>query len=645
MNEELLNLIRTNPEAAQAVGQAVQELMQDEDITPETIGEMIRMFEFVLQNPDTYPEFRQSAVESGAMEPEDLPEQFDANLINIGLLALKVVQQQMESGNMPRFARGGLNQMARMGRKGDTQLAHITPFEARILQAYGGSGTINPMTGQPEFFLKKAFKAIKKVFKAVAPVLPIILSFVAPTFIPAFGSMLSGGALAAGSAGANILGSAAVGGLSSAASGGNVLQGALGGALGAGAGGALGSAVGDATGMALGKTAQNVIGSSLIGGAQGAISGQGFGAGALQGATGGYLGSTLGDAASGIGGKVGAGLQTAGQQFGNALTMGATPQDALSQGALSGLAAAYAAPSAAPKKSIYDITPADTGGLGLKAPSDLAIEGLRAPATNTASFPSAGLGVDYGLNSGMTPTFRGPETMAADYSLYGQPQAPVASAQPEMGTGIQASPLNAIATQTAELTPNVTKGPAGPANKGFSVGNAAAILPLLSLFGGAQTPAEIKDVVDNMTPEQRELFSRPLRTWNWDMLGAAAKIEGIPVGNYIARNWDKVGGGAFDKPEEEETPKLARGGALNRMAYLASGGGTGRSDSIDAKLSDGEYVMDAETVALIGDGSTNAGARRLDQMRSKIRQHKGKSMARGKFSANAKSPLAYLKGA
>jgi hypothetical protein len=55
--------------------------------------------------------------------------------------------------------------------------------------------------------------------------------------------------------------------------------------------------------------------------------------------------------------------------------------------------------------------------------------------------------------------------------------------------------------------------------------------------------------------------------------------------------------------------------------------------------------MDAETVALIGDGSTNAGARRLDQMRSKIRQHKGKSMARGKFSANAKSPLAYLKGA
>lgn len=636
MNEELLNLIRTNPEAAQAVGQAVQELMQDEDITPETIGEMIRMFEFVLQNPETYPEFRQSVVDSGAMDPEDLPDQFDANLISIGLLALKVVQQQVQEGNLPRFARGGLNQIARMGRYGDTELAHITPFEARILQAYGGSGTINPMTGQPEFFLKKIGKALKKVFKAVAPALPIILNFVAPGLGGAIGTALG----ATGKA-ASILGSAAIGGLSSAAAGGNALQGAIGGALGAGAGGALGGAVGDTLGVQLGDTAKNVIGSSLIGGARGAISGEGFGAGALQGATGSYLGSTLGDMGGSFDGKLGAGLQTAGQQFGNALTMGATPEQALGQGALSGLAAAYAAPSMAPKKSIYDITPENTGGLGLKAPSDLAVEGLRAPALNTASFPAAGLGVDYGLNSGMTPTFRGPETMAADYSLFGQPQAPVGSAQPDLGTGIKMSPLTQI---SADQTPGAPKAAAGTANKGFSLGNAAAILPLLSMFSGAETPEEIQQVVNTMSPEQREYFSRPLRTWNWDMLSAAAKIEGIPVGNYIARNWDKVGGGAFDKPEEE-TPQMARGGALNRVAHLASGGGTGRSDSIDAKLSDGEYVMDAETVALIGDGSTNAGARRLDQMRSKIRQHKGKSMARGKFSANAKSPLAYLKGA
>jgi hypothetical protein len=61
-------------------------------------------------------------------------------------------------------------------------------------------------------------------------------------------------------------------------------------------------------------------------------------------------------------------------------------------------------------------------------------------------------------------------------------------------------------------------------------------------------------------------------------------------------------------------------------------------------LSDGEYVIDAETVALLGNGSTRAGAAMLDQMRQGIRQQKGKALAKGKFSPDAKSPLAYMKG-
>ena len=613
----------------QAVSMAVQELLQDPDIDLESVEQLIRMLEFVMQNPDSYAEFRQTAVQGGMLDPEDLPEQFSAEMLTVVLLALKVVQQQMTEGG-PGFARGGLNRIAQMGRRGDSELAHINPFERRLLQAYGGSGTINPQTGLREFgWLKKAFK---KVFKAVAPVLPIVLSFVAPGIGTAIGSALG----ATGTA-ASMLGSAAIGGLTSAATGGNALQGAIGGALGAGAGGALGSAIGDATGMALSDTAKNVIGSSLIGGAQSAATGGDFLTGAVQGGVGGYAGSTLSNAASGVGGQLGTGLQTAGQQFGNALTMGATPTQALTAGALSGLAAGLTAPA---PKSPYDITPADTGGLGLKAPSDLAVEGLKAPALNTASVPEMGLGMDYSLTGGQTPTFKGPETMAVDYSLTA-PTTQTASAQPELGTGIQTSPLNTIAAQTAATTPGV-KGTVGdaPANKGFSLGTAANMLPLLSLFSTAETPEQVQQVVAQMTPEQQEYFNRPMRTWNWDTLSAAAKIQGLPIGSYIARNWDKVGGGMYDNPVEEAPKQLARGGALNR---LARGGGSGRDDTIDAKLSDGEYVMDAETVALLGDGSTTAGARRLDQMRAKIREHKGKSMARGKFSANAKSPLAYLK--
>jgi hypothetical protein len=90
---------------------------------------------------------------------------------------------------------------------------------------------------------------------------------------------------------------------------------------------------------------------------------------------------------------------------------------------------------------------------------------------------------------------------------------------------------------------------------------------------------------------------------------------------------------------------MANGGVLSMIGRFAEGAGSGRDDTIDAKLSDGEYVMDAETVALLGDGSNKEGALRLDAMRAKLRKHKGKEMSKGKFSANAKSPLQYFKGA
>jgi len=89
------------------------------------------------------------------------------------------------------------------------------------------------------------------------------------------------------------------------------------------------------------------------------------------------------------------------------------------------------------------------------------------------------------------------------------------------------------------------------------------------------------------------------------------------------------------------------GGALGMATggepgELVSGPGSGRDDKIDAKLSDGEYVMDAETVALLGDGSLEEGAKKLDALREHIRQHKGKSLAKGKFSPKAKDASSYL---
>lgn len=86
----------------------------------------------------------------------------------------------------------------------------------------------------------------------------------------------------------------------------------------------------------------------------------------------------------------------------------------------------------------------------------------------------------------------------------------------------------------------------------------------------------------------------------------------------------------------------AKGGS-NKSRYVA-GPGSGRDDKIPALLSDGEYVMDAETLALLGDGSTKEGARKMDKFRAKIRKHKGRALSRGRISPNAKSPDKYMGG-
>jgi hypothetical protein len=86
-------------------------------------------------------------------------------------------------------------------------------------------------------------------------------------------------------------------------------------------------------------------------------------------------------------------------------------------------------------------------------------------------------------------------------------------------------------------------------------------------------------------------------------------------------------GGITYFDQTQYTPKMASGG----IARLLQGPGDGVSDSIPAVITDGmsrggqpakvargEYIMDARTVAALGNGSTDAGAERLDKMRQNI---------------------------
>jgi hypothetical protein len=160
---------------------------------------------------------------------------------------------------------------------------------------------------------------------------------------------------------------------------------------------------------------------------------------------------------------------------------------------------------------------------------------------------------------------------------------------------------------------------------------------LLGQQGGGsqqQAPAATR----NLPPQQQEYLNRPGVTWDWTRLQRDAAASGATLDQYIATNWPRVSSGEYN------VQRMAQGG-LSALSRFVRGGGTGRSDEISAKLSDGEYVIDAETVAMLGDGSSKAGAQRLDQMRESVRQHKGKALSKGKFSPDAKSPLTYLKGA
>lgn len=80
------------------------------------------------------------------------------------------------------------------------------------------------------------------------------------------------------------------------------------------------------------------------------------------------------------------------------------------------------------------------------------------------------------------------------------------------------------------------------------------------------------------------------------------------------------------------------GSGLGGLGHV-KGPGDGTSDSIalkNAYLSNGEYVIDAPTVSMAGNGSNDAGARVFDRIRSDIRKHGGKSLAKGKQPMTAK---------
>jgi hypothetical protein len=98
----------------------------------------------------------------------------------------------------------------------------------------------------------------------------------------------------------------------------------------------------------------------------------------------------------------------------------------------------------------------------------------------------------------------------------------------------------------------------------------------------------------------------------------------------------------------------AKGGNVGGISHLGDysdggrllkGPGDGVSDSIPAsiggrqpaRLADGEFVVPARIVSELGNGSTEAGARKLYAMMDRIQKGRRKSVGKGKVAVNSKS--------
>ena len=156
---------QTDPQEVAKFRSALEQIQ----MPPEALDLLNNMVDEILANPEQYAEIRAKYKEMGAPD-EILPEQFDPQFF--AALNMAVDQMIGAPAGAQAFAKGGIAELtpvskaiADYGRNGDTMLAHITPAEARMLRRKGGSGTINPKTGLPEYF--NLFKEIGNAFKAV----------------------------------------------------------------------------------------------------------------------------------------------------------------------------------------------------------------------------------------------------------------------------------------------------------------------------------------------------------------------------------------------------------------------------------------------------------------------------------------------
>ena len=205
---------RMTPEQKVELRKATDEL---ETLSVEELTTLDQAFAYIQENSDRYAEVVGQIIATGALDREDLPEEYNADVIAVVRALVQQAIRKVGGGQesaapgpapeQPGFARGGIvslqksaQQVQSAGRNGDSVLAHINPMEAAMLKRMGGRGTINPKTGLPEFgWFSNVWKAVRPVLKIGAQIVgtAVLSQFVGPVaagaIVGGVSSLLSGG--------------------------------------------------------------------------------------------------------------------------------------------------------------------------------------------------------------------------------------------------------------------------------------------------------------------------------------------------------------------------------------------------------------------------------------------------------------------
>ena len=119
----------------------------------------------------------------------------------------------------------------------------------------------------------------------------------------------------------------------------------------------------------------------------------------------------------------------------------------------------------------------------------------------------------------------------------------------------------------------------------------------------------------------------------------------LPSGMKTVSGYDQTLNPMFGTPQSMASGGMSNLGSYSDGGRLLRGPGDGVSDSIPAqigerqpaRLADGEFVVPARIVSELGNGSTEAGARKLYAMMDRVQKARRKSMKKGSHAIDSKA--------